>query len=78
MTRQANPGGVEPSTLYPMKEIQSRLTLGATTFRAARRNGLPVRYFGRTAYILGADMIGYIMQNASNSRPITNPNGRRA
>ena len=62
------PGLIEPETLYELNEAMARTGWGKTSFRSARRQGLPVKYLGRKAYVLGSDLIDFIQNNGRNER----------
>ena len=55
---------IEPTSLYTLSEVMARTGLRKTALRQARRRGLPVHYHGRTAFILGKDLIGFLIRNS--------------
>lgn len=58
----ANPGVIHPDELYTLPEICKRLSVGASTLRSARRQGLKVHYIHRLAFIRGKDFIDYVQE----------------
>lgn len=62
------PGEILPDVIYTLHEAGRRLRLGKAAFRAARKKGLKVRYSGRNAYVLGSDVIDYLVHSASLDR----------
>lgn len=62
-------GEILPATLYTLSRAQEISGLGASSFREARRKGLRVLYIGRTAFVRGSDLIGYIEANATAEKP---------
>jgi hypothetical protein len=60
--RGAEPDGIiDPAKLYSFAAIEKQLGLGRAGLRAARDRGLRCRYVGRVGYVLGADMIEYVV-----------------
>jgi len=55
---------IEPTSLYTLSEAMARTGLRKTSIRRARRQGLPIHYQGRTAFILGKDLIEFIIRNS--------------
>lgn len=61
-------GPVDPSTLYPLPDLQARVGLGVAAFRQMRRDGLAVRYAGGRGYVLGKDFIDHVMQHGKSEK----------
>ena len=61
-------GMIEPHILYRLDEAEERLGWTRSTTRAARRNGLLVRYAGKRAYVVGRDLIAYVEQHGKVDR----------
>jgi hypothetical protein len=51
------PGVIEPGNLYLVGEARRRLRIGQKTWKDLRDAGLPVRYIGRHAFVLGDDLV---------------------
>ena len=62
------PEEIQPECLYSLREAMQRTGWGKSGMRAARRAGLPVKYVGRKAYLLGRDIIDYIQRNGRTER----------
>jgi hypothetical protein len=58
-----SPMEIHPDVLYEHSEALRRLRWGKSAFRTARRNGLPVSYISRRAYVYGQDLIDYIRRS---------------
>jgi len=63
-----SPGMIEPEVLYELSEAMRRTGWGKAGFRQARRNGLPVRYVGRRAFVLGSALINYIQTEGKKDK----------
>ena len=61
-------GVIVPDRLYSFKAFERTTGWGRAAMREARKNGLEVRYIGRTGYILGQTFIDYVLQHGSTSR----------
>jgi len=55
-------GEIQPETLYPLSVFKAVSGLKSTALRTARQNGLPVRYLGGRAFILGGDFIQHVSE----------------
>ena len=64
MTDNRPPEMIEPQALYSLNEAMARTGLGRSAFRQARRAGMPVRYVSRRGYVLGKDLIDWIVANS--------------
>lgn len=60
-TPATSPGEISPDTLYTLEEISRRTGLGRHSLRAARRQGLAVRYVHNRGYVIGRDVIQYLL-----------------
>lgn len=66
MGKQADhPGVIRADELYVKAELQARLGIGESAWRAARRNGLPVRRLGNLRFVLGEDLIEYVREKGN-------------
>jgi hypothetical protein len=52
-------GSVRADEVLPLVLLRSRFGIGNKTVAQMRRSGLPIRRFGRQAYVLGADLIEF-------------------
>ncbi len=59
-------GVITPDELYTLRTFKRRLEISDHTLRAARRNGLRVRYLHKQGYILGRDWIEYVLSSTTN------------
>jgi hypothetical protein len=59
---------IEPQCLYPLELAKHYLGWGAASLRHARRNGLRVKYAGGRGYVLGQDIIQYILSSGKDSK----------
>ena len=58
---------IESDTAYGLDEFRRRTGLEAEhSFRKAKRAGLRIARLGRKQYIVGADWIRFLQQNATN------------
>ena len=64
MTNNHPPEMIEPQVLYSLNEAMVRTGLGKSAFRQARRSGLPVRYVSKRGYVLGKDLIDWVVTNS--------------
>lgn len=64
----AAPGVIEPQALYTLAELQARLRVGSCGLRSMRRAGLRVYRVGGRGFVLGRDVIDFIVQNGLNDR----------
>ena len=64
MTNNHPPEMIEPQVLYSLNEAMVRTGLGKSAFRQARRSGLPVRYVSKKGYVLGKDLIDWVVTNS--------------
>jgi hypothetical protein len=64
----AEPGIIIPDWLYSFQAFERLTGIGRAGLREARKNGLEVKYFGRSGYILGQTIIDHILQNGKASR----------
>jgi hypothetical protein len=63
------PGGrISADQLLTLDAVQAELGLGVHAMRMARRRGLPVRYVGRKAFVLGRDLIAYVEANGKTEK----------
>lgn len=60
-------GDISPQTLYSLNDLAER-GMSKTFQRTARRNGLRVRYYGTYGFVLGQDLIDFLMSQSSDSR----------
>ena len=60
-------GSIEPHVLYPLPEFQRRTGWGRHAMRAARRNGLTVRYAANRGYVHGKDFIAYVLREPADA-----------
>ena len=61
-------GAIDPTKLYPLGEFQRVSGLSTAAVRSARREGLVVRYVGRTALILGRDFVEFVVATGRTTR----------
>ena len=59
---------IDPQTLYTFKAFKALTGVGPAGLREARKAGLRVRYFGRSGYVLGADIIAHILKFGNETR----------
>lgn len=59
---------IEPQKLYPLDAFMRAAGMGKSALRAARRNGLTVKYVGCRAYVKGSDFIDYVDVNGKTER----------
>lgn len=69
LTEAVSLGPIEPDVLYPIMVARRLLGWGVHSMRAARRNGLRVRYTAGRAYVLGHDVIAYVSEKGSDEKP---------
>jgi hypothetical protein len=62
--RQSIPGMIFPEAMYRVDELRMRMGWAASAYRAACQRGLPVRYSGKRAYVLGADVIAFVSRDS--------------
>jgi hypothetical protein len=67
-TDSADKGIIIPERLYSFQAFEKLTGIGRAGLREARRNGLDVKYFGRSGYILGQTIIDFILENGKSSR----------
>lgn len=53
-------GVISAGEAYSLPVFKSRTGQSDTAIRTARRKGLPIRYSGNRAYILGADWLAFL------------------
>lgn len=61
--RRPIPGMIFPDALYRIDELRARMGWAASSYRAACRRGLQVRRSGKRGYVLGADLIAFIVSD---------------
>lgn len=66
---KTKPGTIVDGVLYTLEELRQRTGWGARAMREARRDGLPVRYRGGRAFVLGKDVLAFIEQHAETTYP---------
>ena len=59
---------VVPNALYPLDAAQRLTGLGSTSFRAMRREGLPVKYRGGRGFVLGKHLIDHILDTGKDTK----------
>lgn len=60
-------GEITGDALYTLDELNSRLGLGKSALRTARRQGLSVKRIGRRGYVRGSDLIDWFERAAKPS-----------
>jgi hypothetical protein len=60
-------GVIDASSIYTLDAMKDRLGVGDAWLREARRRGLRIRYRGRRAFVIGADLADYLRQPEDNS-----------
>jgi hypothetical protein len=63
LSESAETGVVRPEEMLSLDAIKRRLGWGNHALREARHNGLKVRYVGVRGYLLGKDVIEYVVQH---------------
>ena len=61
-------GEIRPEILYHVDRVCQLIGWGKHTMRAARRNGLRVKYAGRRCYVHGRELIRYIEEQGKDSK----------
>ena len=59
------PGTISVHEVYTLAEFQRRAGMNAHAMRAARRKGLRVVAVGRKRYVLGADWLVFLREQAA-------------
>jgi len=54
---------IKPGVAYPVEALAER-GFGKWALRQARRNGLIVRRIGRMSFVLGDDLLGYLVEHS--------------
>ena len=65
------PGTIENGTLYNRNELKFRMGWKDSAFRQACRNGLKTHRRGKCVYVLGEDVIAYVI-GKDTSKPSNN------
>jgi hypothetical protein len=60
---------IRPEVLYPLAMFSKVSGLGRAAIRKARRDGLPIRYFSKTAFVLGQDFISHVVEHSTPTKP---------
>ena len=60
---------IHPDLLYGLPAAMAASGLGRGAMREARRNGLRVHYLSKRAFIRGADLIAYIEEHSTETKP---------
>ena len=71
MPKQTAPStakSIDPTRLYSLGEFQRVSGMSTAAVRSARREGLVVRYLGRTAWILGRDFVEFVVSKGRTTR----------
>lgn len=63
----ATVGVIDANSIYTVAALKDRLDVGDAWLREARRRGLRVRYSGRRAFVIGADLADYLRQPEDSS-----------
>jgi hypothetical protein len=66
--KSKGPGIIEAGACYTLQEFQSRTGIKRAGLRRLRRDGFPVRYCGKLAFIVGADFLDFLRQNREGVR----------
>lgn len=53
--------------LYRLDDFKKAMGWGDRALRSARRDGLPVRYFGGRGFVLGKDVIDWMTTRSADS-----------
>ena len=61
-TPRHTPGEIRSNAVYRADELKGRMGWSNSAFRAAKRRGLVVRREGKRTYILGEDLISYLVR----------------
>lgn len=56
-----SPGFILPDALYRVDELRRRMGWKDAAFRAARRRGLVVRRVGKRVFVIGSDVIAFVI-----------------
>ena len=59
---------IKPDELYVASDAYQSLGWKAAAQRKARRLGLRVKYFGGRSYVLGRDLIQFLIENGKDSK----------
>ena len=59
---------IQPAELLPLPVVKQRLRWGDETISKAQREGLKVLRYGKWGYVVGADLIAFISQQADHGR----------
>ena len=70
--RRCNAGVIRPDEVYTLEECAVRLEQGSRTIREAFNQGLDSMFFGKRKYVLGADLIRFLQQFRTPSKPAKN------
>ena len=68
MSRVIDITGVRPDELYLLEDVQKLTKLGSTSFRAMRREGLPVKYKGGRGFVYGKHLIDHILDTGKDTK----------
>jgi hypothetical protein len=63
----ADAGVVSTQAIYSLEALMERLDVGEQWLRSARREGLRVRYHGKRAFVVGADLEQFLRSRGNTS-----------
>lgn len=64
VTTEPASGVIDSRAIYPLRLFHQLSGLGKAGVRAARRDGLVVRYVGRVGFVLGADFLDFLSRQS--------------
>lgn len=56
---------IDPARMYRSDELAARMGWRPSGWRAARRAGLKAYRYGKRWFVMGADVIAFVMENAN-------------
>lgn len=59
---------IQPEVLYRLDDAMKISGLGKSSFRTARKQGLPVKYQSGKGFILGKHLIDHILEHGKDSK----------
>lgn len=61
-------GSIDPEALYRLDEVKARMGWRDAAFRAAVRAGLATHRSGKRLYVLGSDLIAFVIRAKGGDR----------
>lgn len=69
ITMTTTEGEINPQILYRLDRAMEISGLGAFAMKTARKHGLEVVYVNRKAYVMGSELIDYLVNRAPRTPP---------